>query len=332
MMYRMFTQKGDYVITEEYTFSTAVETAAPLGVRCVGVKMDPQGMLPQSLDEMLSTWDESARGGSRKPFLMYTIPSGQNPTGSTQSKRRREEIYKIAQKHDLLIIEDEPYYFLQMQPYMGAGAPPAPLPASHDEFLSSLVPSLLRMDIDGRVVRLDSFSKVLAPGTRLGWITASRQICERYVRHSEVSTQNPSGFSQIILHRLLDESWGHSGYLDWLIFMRKEYTQRRDVILHACEKYLPRDIASWTPPTAGMFHWIKIAVEKHPDHGKRPVLDIENELFQASIAEGVLMTPGSWFAADRSVEHTEMFFRATFAAAQVGFRFHFSSLFWRQTR
>lgn len=315
----MFVQRGDYIISEEYTFATAVETAAPLGAKFVGVKMDNQGMIPEALDELLSTWDESARGGARKPFLLYTVPSGQNPTGSTQGKRRREEFYKVAQKHDLLIIEDEPYYFLQMQPYKGAGSPPVPLPASHDEFLSSLIPSLLKMDVDGRVLRLDSFSKVLAPGSRLGWITASRQICERYVRHSEVSTQNPSGFSQVILHRLLDEDWGHAGFLDWLIFIRKEYTQRRDVMLLACEKYLPREVASWSPPAAGMFHWIKIAVEKHPDHGKRPVSSIEDDLFRASVAEGVLMCPGSWFAAERDVEHAEMFFRATFAAVRVGF-------------
>lgn len=73
--------------------------------------MDAEGMLPEALDEMLSEWDVKVRG-ARKPHLIYTVPSGQNPTGATQGVARRKAIYKIAQKHDLYIIEDEPYYFL----------------------------------------------------------------------------------------------------------------------------------------------------------------------------------------------------------------------------
>ena len=253
MTLRMFTTRGDYIISEEYTFATAVETAAPLGVKVAGVKMDEQGLLPEALDRLLSTWDPSKRDGARKPFLLYTVPSGQNPTGATQGAERRRQIYRVAQKHDLYIMEDEPYYFLQMQPYTGQNGPDVPPPSSHEAFLKSLVPSYLSMDVDGRVMRMDSFSKVVSPGSRVGWITASEQVVERYKVHADVSTQGPSGMSQLMLFKLLDEHWGHGGYLDWLIFIRMEYTKRRDVILGACEKYLPRDIVSWQPPMAGMF-------------------------------------------------------------------------------
>jgi len=109
------------------------------------------------------------------------------------------------------------------------------------------------MDVDGRVMRMDSFSKVIAPGSRVGWITASEQIVERFIRHNECSNQNPSGISQMVLYKLLDESWGHGGYLQWLINLRLQYTKRRDTILAACEKYLPKEIVSWNPPAAGMF-------------------------------------------------------------------------------
>jgi aromatic amino acid aminotransferase I len=249
----MFAGRGDYILSEEYTFATAVETAAPMGVKVIGVKMDDQGLLPGDLDDILTNWDEGERG-ARKPFLLYTVPSGQNPTGATQGLERRQALYKVAQKHDLYILEDEPYYFLQMQPYtMDDDAPPAPLPGTHEDFLEALVPSLLSMDVDGRVMRLDSFSKVVSPGSRVGWITASEQVIERFVRHSEVSVQNPCGIAQIVLYKLLDESWGHAGYLDWLINLRREYTQRRDVILKACEAYLPKEVVSWDPPMAGMF-------------------------------------------------------------------------------
>ena len=252
MAFRMLTKRGEFLLTEEYTFATAVETALPMGVRCIGIKIDAEGLLPSSMDEILSNWDESARGGS-KPWLLYTVPSGQNPTGATQGEQRRREIYKCAQKHDVYILEDEPYFFLQMQPYTGSSAPDVPPPASHEEFLKALVPSLLSMDVEGRVMRIDSFSKVIAPGTRTGWITASDQIIERFVRHQEVSTQNPSGLSQLVLYKLLDETWGHAGYLDWLIKIRLDYTRRRDIICVACERYLPREVTSWDPPMAGMF-------------------------------------------------------------------------------
>ena len=237
---------------EEYTFSSAVETAFPLGVKALGVPIDEQGLIPSYLDDILSNWDVKARG-ARKPFVLYTIPTGQNPTGATQSAERRRAVYEIAQKHDLIIIEDEPYYFLQMQPYLGEDAAALPPPATHDEFLKSLIPSFLSLDVDGRVVRLESFSKVVSPGSRVGWIVATEQIIERYIRNFEVSSQNPSGISQLVLFKLLDEHWGHSGYLDWLINLRMEYTKRRDALLHSCEKHLPREITHWVAPPAGMF-------------------------------------------------------------------------------
>ena len=237
--------RADALLTEEYSFSTALETAAPLGVRLVGVPMDREGPLPDRLDHLLSRWDPARRAGARKPHVLYTVPCGQNPTGATQSARRRRELYEVARRHDLFIIEDDPYYFLQMQP--------PPPPRTVDEFLDGLVPSLLSLDADGRVLRMDSFSKVVVPGSRLGWVTASEQMVERFVRHAEVANQGPSGFSQAVLHKLLDDRWGHEGYFRWLMHLRAEYTARRDLLLAACEELLPRDVVSWDPPAAGMF-------------------------------------------------------------------------------
>ena len=171
------------------------------------------------------------------------------------------------------------------------------------------------MDVDGRVMRLDSFSKVIAPGSRIGWITASEQIIERFVRASEVSVQNPSGPSQLVLFKLLEEAWGHAGYLDWLIYLRLEYTSRRDNIVYACETYLPREVARWDPPMAGMFHWIEIDPSKHPAAGKKGLLEIEEEIFQASVANGTLISKGSWFRAEEKTEGGNIFVRTTFATA-----------------
>ena len=251
-IYRMLTKHGDMILAGEYTFSTAVETAGPLGVRAVGIKMDAEGLLPNDMDHILSSWD-SVKRKAQKPKLLYTVPTGQNPTGATQSPQRRRDLYRVAQKHDILIVEDDPYYFLQMQPYTGPNAPDVPPPASHADFVGSLLPSFLSLDVDGRVLRLDTFAKTIAPGTRTGWVVGPEQLIERYTRHNEVSVQNPAGISQLILYKMLDESWGHGGFLDWLIHLRMQYTKRRDTMVLACEKYLPKEVASWEAPMAGMF-------------------------------------------------------------------------------
>ncbi|KAJ3485106.1 hypothetical protein NLG97_g6890 [Lecanicillium saksenae] len=310
---RMFCDKNrrDSIITEEFSFSSAMETIEPLGVRTFGTPIDSEGIVPEAMDEVLSNWDESARG-SRKPHVLYTVPTGQNPTGATQGIERRRAVYAVAQKHDLFIIEDEPYYFLQMEPY---GNDNAETPATVDEFVASLVPSYVSIDKDGRVMRLDSFSKVLAPGSRLGWVVASQQLIERYQRHAEVASQGPSGFSQVILHKLLDETWGHEGYLKWLMAMRTEYTQKRNALITSCEKHLPRELVSWTPPAAGMFVWLTVDHTKHPDHGKRRLEEIEQEIFDACIDAGVLVARGSWFRAEPHAPLSGLCFRATYAMA-----------------
>lgn len=219
-----------------------------------------------------------------------------------------------------MIFEDEPYFFLQMQRYVGQGKAPPPPPKSHEEFLSSLVPSYLSFDTDGRVIRLDSFSKVIAPGSRVGWITGPEQIVQHYTRHADVSTQGPSGFSQLALFKLLDEHWGHGGYLDWLVHIRMEYTRRRDVILGASEKYLPQELVTWDPPMAGMFFWVKVDWLKHPQADKMPMRDLEDQIWHKVIDNGTLILKGSWFRADQGRggggKDEGMFFRMTFAAAK----------------
>ncbi|KIV89894.1 hypothetical protein PV10_07254 [Exophiala mesophila] len=318
---RMFVEKGHYVITEEYSFSSAIETILPMGAKLLGIKMDADGMLPDHLDDLLSNWDPQERQAP-KPFVVYTVPTGQNPTASTQSLQRRKALYAIAEKHDLFILEDEPYYFLQMDPYVQGhvhttARPFKPAPVK--EFLQNLTPSYLSLDTSGRVLRLDSFSKIIAPGSRCGWVTGSSQVIERFLRHSEVSAQTPSGFALVTLYNLLEVNWGHKGFLEWLMYIRSEYTRRRDVIVNACDRYLPSQVASWTPPKAGMFHWIKLDVTKHPLYTEKgftvdEILDIEHRVFETLAHQGTLCAKGSWFRAQRKTD-TELFIRLTFAAA-----------------
>ncbi|KAJ5496529.1 hypothetical protein N7463_008516 [Penicillium fimorum] len=319
MALRMFTQPGDYVLSDEYTFATAIETAKPMGVRFTGVKMDNEGMLPDSLREILEGWDPTAHGNSRKPFLLYLIPTGQNPTGATQGLERRRDIYRIAQEHDLVIIEDDPYYFLQMNPFSSAKEedPTTTSPQTPADLLKKIVPSYLSIDTDGRVLRMDSFSKVVSPGVRLGWLTAPQQVIEQYKNHADVSTQGPGGLSQLALFKLLDEHWGHGGYLGWLTHIRQEYTNRRDFMIRACERYLPKTITSWEPAQAGMFQWLAVDWRKHPDAKTKSALQIEEEIWLKIISNGALVACGSWFRASTESTCDEVFYRTTFAAASL---------------
>ncbi|KAK1145367.1 hypothetical protein N8T08_004242 [Aspergillus melleus] len=114
---RVFCNRGDTVLMERYTYPGAVEVAGLVGALVQGVDMDSEGLSPDHLREVLRTWDEEARGP--RPTVLYTIPSGQNPTGATQSVERRRAIYQIVEEYDLVLIEDDPYYFLRLSDCSG---------------------------------------------------------------------------------------------------------------------------------------------------------------------------------------------------------------------
>ncbi|KAI1811857.1 PLP-dependent transferase [Poronia punctata] len=327
---RMLCNRGDSILAEEFSFSTALETMTPLGLHIFGVKVDDEGLCPDALDNMLENWDEKARGGAPKPKVIYTVPTGGNPTGATMGVQRRKDVYKVCSKHDVFILEDDPYYYIQMPWYssqvndiseleLGRDELKAGMRAKKDKspeyYLESLLPTLLSLDVDGRVLRMDSFSKVMVPGARMGWVTGCDQLIERFIRQQESGSQGPSGFSQVILHKVLDETWGHEGFVRWLTRLADEYTRRRNALLDACEKHLPKNVVSWSIPVAGMFHWIRVDPSSHPEKGKKSLLEIEEEIFNTCIENKVLLCRGSWFSAEKDVELSSLFFRTTFATA-----------------
>ncbi|EDK43020.1 aromatic amino acid aminotransferase I [Lodderomyces elongisporus NRRL YB-4239] len=322
---RTFCSRGDTILVEEFSFSSALETANGQGINTVPVTMDEYGIIPSALENLMAHWI------GNKPKLLYTISTGQNPTGSCLSAERRREIYKIACKYDFIIVEDEPYYFLQMETYTSDKSKREGKHVhGHEEFIKALVPSFISMDTEGRVIRLDSFSKVLAPGLRFGWIVGQANLLERFLRLHEVSIQCPSGFTLSLTNGLL-QNWGQSGYLDWLIGLRAEYTHKRDVAIDAIAENLPKDITSYVPPVAGMFFTITLDVSKHPKF-KELGLDarkIETLIYEQSIKQGTLMIPGSWFKSEgqstppqKNLPHnpshdTHVFFRGTYAAVPL---------------
>lgn len=185
---------------------------------------------------------------------------GHNPTSGVLSLERRKEIYAVCSKYDVIIVEDDPYWYLQypsaaVEEAKARGRPvPEPRAANTLEkksgypFLDSLAPSFLNIDVDGRVVRLDTFSKTVAPGCRMGWVTAAPEVVERLLRISEATTQQPSGFVQAMVaealmgqqveaqgrfsllrsnrERAAFRGWQTAGWVRWLEGLRGQYERR----------------------------------------------------------------------------------------------------------
>ncbi|EMD37939.1 hypothetical protein CERSUDRAFT_152554 [Gelatoporia subvermispora B] len=326
--FRLLGESGDSLLADEFAFRAITNAAAPQGVRWVPVSMDEGGMVPERLEAILDGWEERM---GRKPHVLYTVPCGQNPTGTTLNIERRRSIYAIAQRHDLIIIEDDPYYFLQYPPDRITPHP--------------LVPSFLSLDTDGRVIRLDSLSKVLAPGLRLGWLTSSSAFHAHLIALTDSSTQHPHGLGQAFLAELLSPSgWGLAGFDRWVDSLRGEYRRRRDFFMHEFERRVavPTGVlASACAPEAGMFVWIRVCIERHPRYlGNLDVqgeatgrartngAQLMEELFLRCLDSGLVIVPASVFALSRDPERLERddsavpiedrsnFLRATFAGTE----------------
>lgn len=240
---------------------------------------------------------------------------GHNPTSGVLSLERRKEIYAVCSKYDVIIIEDDPYWYLQ---YPSAAVEEAkvrglsiPEPRAANTlqkksgypFIDSLAPSFLNVDTDGRVVRLDTFSKTVAPGCRVGYVTAAPEIIERIVRISESGTQQPSGFVQSMLAEALIgqqpeavarfqasrskssfSGWQTEGWVRWLAGLRGMYERRMTRMCSIIEEgayqvkqstpvkdaeadwgvITKTQLYDFSWPRGGMFLWIHMRYETHP--------------------------------------------------------------------
>ena len=156
----MLMEPGSPVIVEEFIYAGTLTILNPYCPQYLVVKSDSEGMVPESLRSVLAK-------AATKPKVIYINPTGANPTGTVLTESRRKEIYAIASEYNLIILEDDPYYFLQ--------------------YLPNRPSSFLSLDTEGRVLRFDSFSKVLSSGIRLGFVTGPPPLIERINLHMQVS-------------------------------------------------------------------------------------------------------------------------------------------------
>ncbi|KAJ2490519.1 hypothetical protein IWW37_003079 [Coemansia sp. RSA 2050] len=311
----LFCQSGDTLIVDEWTYPAIIETVGPMNIGLAPVQMDGEGIVPAALDSLCANWSTAKGADVPRPRVAYMIPTAQNPTGATMSVQRKQAIYEIAKKHDLVIIEDDPYYYLQFGDYRPADETADPEDRYSDlPGVTGLIPSLLSMDTDGRVIRLDSFSKILAPGLRCGWITAPKYMTDKIQFHNETSVQQPAGLSQAIVSKLINESWGHEGWERHLVQIQRDYAMRRDRFVELCLKYLKGKV-EFTVPSAGMFLWFRVLLNKDMQDRERAM----QEVFESMIANHVLLVPGYMFSPLGATPEVlgKPFVRAAFSYASV---------------
>jgi 2-aminoadipate transaminase len=245
---RVFLNRGDYIVVENPTYLGAMQAWNAYGAQYISVPMDQDGMIVDELEKAL-------RIG---PKFIYILPNFQNPTGSTLSLERRQQIVELADKYGVPIVEDDPYGQLR---YEG-------------EHLPSLVylDSKHRGDdgtYTGNVIYLSTFSKILAPGIRLAWVVAPEQVIKKLVLTKQGADLHTATFNQIVAYEV-----GKGGFLDEHVkTIRATYKERRDVMLETMDEIWPAG-TSWTHPQGGMFLWgvlpqgmdsaevLKMAIEK----------------------------------------------------------------------
>ena len=219
-----FTRPGDTIFVEEPTYFLALEVFRDHGLRVVGIPIDDDGIQVDALREALT---------QHRPALLYTIPSFQNPSGITLSAAKRNALIALSREHDLLVVADEVYHLLDF-----GTAPPHPL-ATHTK--------------SARVLSLGSFSKICAPGLRLGWIQGAPELLAVLMDSGLVQSGgglNP--FTSVVMHSMIELGLADSG----LDHLRTVYAERSRVLCDALREEMPTAI--FAEPTGGYFVWLQL--------------------------------------------------------------------------
>lgn len=261
---------NDTILVENPTYSTALDLFSTLGYQIVGVPMDNQGMQTDKLETLLQ---------QHHPRLIYTIPNFHNPTGTCLSSARRRQLIVLAERYNVPILEDD---FVGDLRYEG-----------------HVQPSLKALDPGGQVIYVSTFSKMLVPGLRVGFIVADGPVYEsllNYKRLSDLATST-------LIQRALDAFVTVGRYQTYLHRSCQIFRKRRDAMVKAIERHLPNHV-SFDIPSGGLFIWLRL-----------PDAMSANELLPLACKEGVAFVPGKHFFTDNS--QGDEWMRLNFASQSV---------------
>jgi 2-aminoadipate transaminase len=224
---KIFLNPGDVVVAEAPSYVGALGVFRAHEADVVHVAMDADGIIPPELERTLIRLETEGRNVK----FIYLVPNFHNPAGVTLSSERRPQVVEIANRHRVLILEDNPYGLLG--------------------FDSEPLPAMRSLSEDG-VIYLGSFSKTLAPGFRIGWAVAPHAVREKLVLAAEAAILCPSNASQLAISSYMD----HHDWLGQIKSFREQYRERRDAMISALEEYIPT--ASWNVPAGGFYTWVKL--------------------------------------------------------------------------
>ena len=251
---KVFCNPGDVVLVENPTYVGALNTFEAYQVQVETVEMDDDGLVPEVLQARIAALQAA---GKNIKFL-YTIPNFNNPSGITLKQERRQQVVDICRKANMLVLEDNPYGLLRFD-----GEPLAPLRAANP----------------ADVIYMGSFSKIFAPGLRIGWALVPEHLQRRYYLASEAVTLCPPTLNQMLVSAYLrDYDW--KAQIDTY---RGLYAERCQAMLAALEEHMPEG-TSWTSPDGGFFVWVTLpdGVDTYP-------------LLRKAIDAGVVFIPGAAF-------------------------------------
>jgi 2-aminoadipate transaminase len=248
---KVFLDEGDVVFCESPTYLAAISAFRACRASFVVVPSDEQGMIVEELERLAS--------GCEHGRLVYVIPDFQNPSGRTWSLARRKELLEVAARLELPVVEDAPYRELRFE---------------GDE-----LPALAALDRDGRVVFTSTFSKVLCPGLRIGWVAAPGPALEKYVLAKQAADLHTSTLAQLLVSAFMEEQ----DVDRHIASIRSVCRERRDAMLRAADEWLPREVRV-SRPGGGLFLWLELP------------LGLETrEWLQRCLAHGVAFVPGDAF-------------------------------------
>lgn len=254
----------DIVLVEEPSYVGALTAFKAFHIDVVPIPMDDDGMIMEALE---SKCQELAKI-NKKAKLIYVIPNFQNPAGVTMSLVRRKKILEIAQKYNLLIVEDNPYGDLI--------------------FEGEKLPPIKYFDTEGRVIYIRTFSKILFPGLRLGWFMGNKELVRKIVIAKQSSDLCTTSLGQFATYE-----YCRRGYLKPHVeYMAKEYAKKRDAMIEAIKLYFPPDI-KYTYPHGGFFVWLTL-----------PENMSANDMFMRAIDNKVAYVVGSAFHIDGRGKNT----------------------------
>lgn len=254
---KVLVNEGDVILTEEPSFIGCLNTFRSYGAKLVGVPMQPDGM---DIDAL-----ESALKNNRNVRFLYTIPSFQNPTGFTTSAEKRRKIYELCQAYDTLIFEDNPYGELR--------------------FAGEYIPPIKALDTDGRVLYSGSFSKVMAPAFRLGFLVFDKALTARMT----VAKQCTDVHSTVLFQYICNEYMNTCDYDGHIAATREIYRKKCDLMLGEMAKTM-HPAVRFNRPEGGLFvmAFLPKEIDSFP-------------FVQEGIRRGVACVPGVAFVVDQSV-------------------------------